>query len=61
MVLCNKNLMKILQKSGRIPNLDDELEKLQQQKQKYVSLDELNKNEVITSCDVTCVQFDWLQ
>ena len=48
MVLCNKNLMKILQMSGRIPNLDEELEKLQQQKQKYVTRDELNEGEVIT-------------
>lgn len=54
--------MKILQMSGRIPNLEEELEKLQQQKQKNVSIDELNENEVITwpLCDVTITQFDWL-
>jgi len=40
--------MKILQMSGKIPNLDEELAKLQQEKQRYVSVDELNENEVIT-------------
>lgn len=40
--------MKILQMSGRIPNLDEELAKLQQQKQKYVTQDELSDGEVIT-------------
>ena len=38
--------MKILQMSGRIPNLDEEIEKLQQQRQKYVQRDELNEGEV---------------
>ena len=47
MVLCNKNVMKILQMSGRIPNLDEELEKMQQQKQKYVTYDDLDKGEVM--------------
>ena len=38
--------MKILQMSGRIPNLDEEIEKLQQQRQKYVQRDELTEGEV---------------
>ena len=46
MVLCNKNLMKILTMSGRIPDIEEELKKIQQQKQEYITHDDLNENEV---------------
>ena len=46
-VLCNKNLMKILTMSGRIPDIEEELKKIQQQKQEYITYDDLSENEVI--------------
>jgi len=46
-VLCNKNLMKILKMSGRIPDIEEELKKILQQKQEYITRDDLTENEVI--------------
>ena len=48
MVFCNKNLMDILNRSGRIPNIDDELNFLQQQKKQYISIIDLSEDEVET-------------
>lgn len=44
-VFCNKNLMDILNRSGRIPNVDDELNLLQQQKKQYISIIDLDGDE----------------
>ncbi|XP_065918171.1 RING finger protein B-like isoform X2 [Dysidea avara] len=44
-VLCNKNLMKILTMSGRIPDMEEELKKIQQQKQEYITHNDLKENE----------------
>ena len=52
MVFCNKNLMDILNRSGRIPNIDDELNLLQQQKKQYISIIDLDEDEVGT---VVCI------
>lgn len=40
--------MDILNRSGRIPNVDDELNMLQQQKKQYISIIDLSKDEVET-------------
>jgi len=33
--------------SGRIPDIEEELKKIQQQKQEYITYDDLSENEVI--------------
>ena len=38
--------MDILNRSGRIPNVDDELNLLQQQKKQYISIIDLSEDEV---------------
>ena len=40
--------MDILSWSGRIPNIDDELNFLQQQKKQYISIIDLSEDEVET-------------
>ncbi|XP_065917965.1 uncharacterized protein [Dysidea avara] len=44
-VFCNKNLMDILNRSGRIPDLEDELNFIQQQRKQYISLVDLSEEE----------------
>ena len=45
-MFCNKNLMDILNRSGRIPNIDDELNLIQHQKKQYTSIIDLSIDEV---------------
>ena len=40
--------MDILNRSGRIPNVEDELNSLQQQKKQYISVIDLSEDEVET-------------
>ena len=40
--------MKILTMSGRIPDMEEELKKIQEQKQEYITHNDLKENEVIT-------------